>query len=286
MAFNMLGKRNWFLLIFIFLIILFAFALLPFFYLKRNYPDKESWTLFQSAERLKSLLKKKNVKGIYNLFNPTFQREISEERFTTTLAEWLKGKKMRKVETKFTNITGFTGQVSTWVWEDKKNYLYLFTSWIKTDSGWRLLWLTPILSQDFEYGRGEVSERRRLLGLAIKEAFSKEGFGDLFLKLNLPRQLVFIKKGRPEEKPLLDKSPLPILWLTLDEIKKKSQYLPIPFYFDFGAIRIIDNLATVYLDIIPIKNGENQSLRQPRGLQFQFRRKEGDWEFAGYGSRW
>lgn len=277
-------KGKIFLLILITLFILFAFALFPFLYQAKYYPQKESRSLFKTAERLKSLLKKKDGKGIYNLFNQTFQREISEERFLAAFNQWLKGKEVKKVETKFINITGFTGQVSTWLWGDEKGYQYLFSSWIKTEKGWQILWLSSLLNQDFAYGVGELKERRELLRLAVEKAFGADGFSEIFPEFDPPRSIVFLKKGRLEEKV---KSSLPVLWLTLEEIKEKSNYLSLPLYFDFGAIRIIDNLATVYLDIIPIKGGGNQSFRHTRGLQFQFRRKEnGTWEFVGYGSRW
>ncbi|MEO0102178.1 MAG: hypothetical protein ABIK81_00540 [candidate division WOR-3 bacterium] len=277
-------KRKILLIILITLFILFAFTLFPFLYLEKYYPQKENRSLFKSAERFKSLLKKKDGKGIYALFNQTFQKEISEERFLTAFNQWLKGKKVKKVETKFINVTGFTGQVSTWLWGDEKDYQYLFSSWIKTKKGWYLLWLSPILNQDFEYGVGELKERRELLRLATEKALGADGFEEIFPEFDLPHSLVFLKKGRLEERV---KSSRPVLWLTLEEIKEKAKYLSLPFYFDFGAIRIIDNLATVYLDIIPIKGEGNQNFRHTRGLQFQFRRKEdGSWEFVGYGSRW
>jgi hypothetical protein len=278
-------------IVLLFLFILFAFAFLPVLFLsfdkeKSHFPGVDP-PLLKQVNRLNGFLKKGSGKGIYTLFNVAFQKEIPEERFILAFTNWLNGKKTKRIETKFIYPTGIIASVSTWLWQDKDNYQYLYSNWIKTDSGWKLLWLSPVLNQDFDYARGEVEERKEILSLAIEKVLSEDNLVRNFRQNQVPRALIILKKGRPEEDIIPRKSSIPILWLTKAEIEKKSQYLSFPFYLDFAAIRIIENLATIYLDLIPIPNGDNPKRSRLRGLQFQFQKnREGVWEFISYGAKW
>ncbi len=276
-----IDQKKTFFLIFFFLTI--AFVLLPNFWLSLTGKRNDSSPFKREANQFTSSCKRKDAKGIYRLFNPTFKKEISEEEFKNYFEDWLRGKRMKRVETKFVHITGLTAQVSTWIWEDQRNYQYLFANWIKTDSGWRLFWLSPILPDELRYGDGEIKERKDLLLLAIERALEFGGFKEKFPQFTLPKKIIFLKKGRPEEGISLTKKGNKIFWLTGEEIEREKE--PPPYYFDFGAIRILDNIATVYLDIIPIKGEEKFAFRQ-RGLQFQFKKTNRTWQFVGYGAQW
>ncbi len=264
-----------------------CFFLLLLFHPREKMGSNEMTLLLRETKKFNAFLKKGDAKSIYDLFNETFKREIPFEKFALSFNHWIADKKGKRVETRFINITGLFGQVSTWIWEDKRRYHYLFHNWIKTDSGWRLQWLSKILNEDFDYGRRDTVLGKELLKLAVEKAISLNGFKEKFPHFVIPRNIVFLKKGRPEEGSLSFPK-FRVLWLTLEEIRKKHRLLSIPVYFDFGAIRIIDNIATVYLDIIPIQSEkiEKRYRRRIRGLQFQFKRENGRWNFISYGAKW
>jgi len=273
---------------------------IPFFYFifwcfspflfctSQNKAQDDLSSLLSKVGRFNSALHKRDAREVYNLFNRQFQNETPFEKFATSFKRWIDGKKTDQIETRFINITGLIGQVSTWIWDEKRKgrYHYIFQSWVKTDDGWRLLWLSPLLDGSFRYGMKDLAAVQEILRLAIENALSPGGLEKKFVEFDIPANIVFLKKGRPEELNLLSPDSR-VIWLTLEEIKRRHRALSLPFYFDFGQVRIIDNIATAYIDIIPIKKtGRKNPFSRMRGLQFQFRKENGQWQFVGYGSKW
>jgi hypothetical protein len=104
-----------------------------------------------------------------------------------------------------------------------------------------------------------------------------------FTKINLPKQKV--------------------LWLTEEEIRSKHHHYGINAYFEFGMIRVMDDIAIGALDIVSIPHANQSTSRiessrrkvdfiggsktsRRRSISMFFKKVAGKWIFAGYGSKW
>lgn len=269
-----------------FLIISFLINFLIFCQKVNKSPD--FLKLLEKSSKFNQALKKSNFLLIYQLFNPTFQKEISYDSFANALKEWLKERKINAVRTRYISPTNYSATISTYIYFEKsKDYYYIATNWLNLNDTWYLVWISKILDHNkFAYGNKDKEELKKILKKMIEVAFYENRISEIIPKFKKENYLVILKKER-ELEDNISFSNMRIKWLTLDEIKKYAHPLKLRYYIDFGTIRIFDNFAKGYIDIIPIiyESQKNLHLRI-RGAEMFFKKGDNEWQFIGFGSRW
>lgn len=191
---------------------------------------------------------------------------------------------------------GLSGHITSWIsFKDTPDSKFIYQYWIKSDSGWKLMWLSGILNyKDFNYGDWDTLAQHEVMQGMFEQAVSDSGLKALFQEFELTKNMVILyrpgcnctKINLPEQK---------VLWLTEEEIKSKHHQYGINAYFEFGMIRVMDDIAIGALDIVSITSHKaNQShvtgvkalLNRRRSISMFFKKVAGEWIFAGYGSKW
>jgi hypothetical protein len=269
--------------------ILLIFLFLAIFVNCKNINEQSDFLiLLEKSRKFNQALISGDFFKIYNLFNPTFRKEISYDSFKSAFENWLKDKNISAVRTKFINPTGYTAIVSTYIYFNKnKDYFYLATNWINLNDTWYLVWITKVLDYaKFDYGNKNNEELKKVLKKMIEVAFQENQITEFIPGFKKTDYLVILKKERKIEHQFSFEK-LRIKWLTIDEIKKYTHRLKLRYYIDFGTIRIFDNFAKGYLDIIPIIYESQKKLHlRRRGIEMFFKKVNNEWQFAGFGSRW
>jgi hypothetical protein len=233
-------------------------------------------------------LASKDGKRIHQMFNTAFQREISQEKLQEAIDRWYSGQSYKSVKTGFIHTVGLSGHITTWIsFRNSPIPKFVYQYWIKTDSGWKLMWLTGILNhQDFVYGDYDTTAQQTIKQLMLEEAISDIGTEKIFPEVKLNNSVTVLR--RPDRNSAKIKLPKnQVFWLTQDEIKKNYQRLGINTYFDFGMVRVMDGIALGALDIVPIFSAvPPPKIHRRRSVSMFFKKEAGDWVFAGYGSKW
>ncbi|MEO0119269.1 MAG: hypothetical protein ABIK60_01840 [candidate division WOR-3 bacterium] len=244
--------------------------------------------LLEKSSKFNQALRKSNFLSIYQLFNPTFRKEISYDSFAKALKEWLKDRKIAAVRTRYINPTSYSAIVSTYIYFEKsKDYYYIATNWLNLKDTWYLVWISKILDHNkFNYGNKNKEEMKKILKKMIEIAFYENKISEIIPKFKKENYLVILKKERELEHNISFPN-MRIKWLNLEEIKKYAYRLKLRYYIDFGTIRIFDNFAKGYIDIIPIvyEFQKNSHLRV-RGVEMFFKKENNNWQFISFGSRW
>lgn len=269
-----------------FLIIFF----LTSFFINCQKVKKESdfLRLVEKSSQFNQALRKSNFLLIYQLFNPTFRKEISYDSFAQALKEWLKDRKIVAVRTRYISPTKYSATVSTYIYFEKsKDYYYIATNWLNLNDTWYLVWISKILDhKKFTYGNKNKEELKKILKKMIEIAFYENKISEIIPNFKKENYIVILKKDREIEHPIFFPN-MKIKWLTSEEIKKYAYPLKLRYYIDFGTIRIFDNFAKGYIDIIPIIYQSQRNLHiRMRGVEMFFKKKNNDWQFVGFGSRW
>ena len=127
-------------------ILLISFFLIIFVNCKNRNEKSDFLILLEKSRKFNQALIRGDFLKIYNLFNPTFRREISYDSFKSAFERWLKDKNISAVRVRFINPTNYTAIVSTYVYFNKnKDYFYLATNWINLNDTWHLVWITKVL---------------------------------------------------------------------------------------------------------------------------------------------
>ena len=244
--------------------------------------------LLQQGLKFVNSLARKDGSYIYRMFNSTFQREISLDRLDGAIEQWYGARSYRGVKFGTVNIVGRSGHITCWIsFKDTPDSKFVYQYWIKSDSGWKLMWLSGILNyKDFTYGNSDTIAQHEVMQGMFKQAISDSGLKVIFPGFELTKTMVILY--RPERNFTEIKLPKQkVLWLTEDEIKSKYRRLGINAYFDFGMIRVMDDIAIGALDIVSIPR-TNQLSKTPRrrSISMFFKKVTGEWVFAGYGNKW
>jgi hypothetical protein len=252
--------------------------------------------LLQKGLKFINALARKDGEDIYRMFNPTFQREVSLKKLEGAIDGWYCGYSYREVKIGTVNITGLAGHITSWIsFKDCHETKFVYQYWVKSDRGWELVWLSGILNyKDFNYGDWDTTAQHEVMQGMFEQAVSDSGLKALFREFELTRNMVilyhpdrnFTKINLPNQK---------VLWLTEEEIKSKHHQYGINAFFDFGMIRVMDDIAIGALDIVSINShkGNQSGITGVRALQNRrrsismfFKKVGGEWVFAGYGNKW
>jgi len=260
--------------------------------------------LFQKGLKFVNALAHKDGAGIYRMFNSTFQKEIGLEQFEGAIERWYGSNSYRSVKFGTVNIMGLSGHITSWIsFKDTPESKFVYQYWIKSDGGWKLMWLSGILNyKDFSYGDWDTVAQHAVMQGMFEQAVTDSGLKALFQEFELTKNMVilsrpncnFCKINLPKHK---------VLWLTEEEIKSKHHQYGINAYFDFGMIRVMDDIAIGALDIVTIPHANQASARiesprrkvdfiggskttRRRSISMFFKKVAGKWIFAGYGSKW
>jgi hypothetical protein len=249
--------------------------------------------LLQYGLRFINALARKDGSSIYHMFNSTFQREISPDQLDAAIERWYGSHLYRGVKFGTVNIVGLSGHITSWIsFKDIPDTKFIYQYWIKSDSGWKLMWLSGILNyKDFNYGDWDTVAQHKVMQAMFEQALTDSGLKALFPEFELTKTMVILY--RPERNFTEIKLPnQKVLWLTEEEIKNKFRHYGINAYFDFGMIRVMDDIAIGALDIVSITSRKQQGtslkalLNRRRSISMFFKKETGKWVFAGYGSKW
>ncbi|MCS7250754.1 MAG: hypothetical protein NZ608_07570, partial [candidate division WOR-3 bacterium] len=202
--------------------------------------------------------------------------------------EWLKGRKIDAARTKYISKTNYSATISHYIYFEKsKRHYYIATNWLNLKDTWYLVWISKILDHNkFAYGNKDKGEMKKILKKMIQVAFYENKINEIIPKFKKKDYLVILKKEREVEHNISFPN-MRIKWLTLNEIRKYAYRLKLRYYIDFGTIRIFDNFAKGYIDIIPIIYESQKNLRlRSRGVEMFFKKNNNEWQFIGFGSRW
>ncbi|MCS7184292.1 MAG: hypothetical protein NZ866_03040, partial [Patescibacteria group bacterium] len=64
--------------------------------------------VLEKSIKFNQALKKADFLLIYQLFNPTFKKEISYDSFAKAFKEWLKERKINTVRTRYISLTNYS----------------------------------------------------------------------------------------------------------------------------------------------------------------------------------
>ena len=269
-------------------------ALAIFFIAQKNMHNKIAARDLAKVELLQrglefiNSLVRKDGSHIYQMFNFTFQKKFSPNQLQGAIDHWYAERSYRGVKFGAVNILGLSGHITSWIsFKNSPETKLIYQYWIKTDSGWKLMWLTGILNyKDYIYGDSDTIAQHEIMQRMFEEAISDSGIKTVFQQLELTKNLAILY--RPQRN--FTKIKLPknrVVWLTQDEIKNEYQRLGINTYFDFGMIRIVDGIALGTLDIVPIpRTKQPPGIRRRRSIVMFFKKVTDDWVFAGYGNKW
>ncbi|MEO0131453.1 MAG: hypothetical protein ABIK73_00725 [candidate division WOR-3 bacterium] len=253
----------------------------------RTHEDK---LLYTKITELSNALIKNTPNAIYNLFNSSFQATVLWDSFLNAYQNWLNNRKIKGI--RFTNIKriGRLGHVSSLIRFNTNEEKYMYQSWILTQKGWRLVWLTNFLPKTFlRYGEGQKYSIQEIKQLAIKELFENGRIKLITHSLKIPKT-IFIKAERSRKQTYYHAPGYTIKELTLPAIKTQAYKTDAFYYVEFATIRIIDDIASIYIDIVPLYR-EVPGLNRRRGLQLFFVNQnypcpEAHWVYEGVGALW
>ncbi|MGQ9707767.1 MAG: hypothetical protein ACUVUR_02690 [bacterium] len=238
-------------------------------------------------QQVGSALVSGNSREIYRMFVPAFCEEHSFARFDSAVRSWQGNRRVSRVKSQLIDVKGLGGYASTYViFEGEKDYNYLYQSWIYTDSGWQLVWISNILGQSFQYGTKDTAAVRSVVRLALSFLLSPAGLKWIRAgKVSLPETIIVVEK-----EPLIDSLPVLdrnfLLWRTVGVIEKDPIPAQVPFYCELGVVRVYGSVAQVSLDLKPWSAAGRRMLKKSRGTELYLKRGKGGWEVYSTGKRW
>ncbi len=223
---------------------------------------------------------------IYQLFCPEFRQEHSFARFDSAFQRWFAGRTIARARRRVEEVTGLGGHVSTWVvFERARDYQYLFQSWIRTNTGWQLVWVSRLLDRSFDYGRKDTANVRLVIEAALRHALSPAGLSRLGRNFRRPDTLLMLQRETTAVRiPSVDKTVL--IWLTADELTARCRLQPPPFVMAISGVRVLETVAVVAVDLLPSRRRDFGSFGRNRGQQIYLKRTKDGWAFASVGKAW
>lgn len=253
-------------------------------YKNRRKISKEQQVLLNEVIKMQHALKNSNDTLLFNIFNPTFIREVNIQKFKSALNKWRNGRKVKRIKIQRFMIFGRGGHVTSWITFDSKEKVFLYQSWINTSAGWKLMWLTKVLPHNLSYGTRDEKQIQKLKQLTLQELIVNRNITRINRDLPIPETLVVVlPKGT--KKSIFRIPGHVIKQLPREEIKANVLKLHAYYYLEFATIRILDDIATSYIDIYPLY-ANVPGLNRVRGLQLFFIRKNNQWEFDHQGTKW
>ncbi len=249
---------------------------------------KPEYQLELKVQQFSAALLNGDYRTAYRLFVPVFRREIGFSRFDSAVQEWRQGRRLVRIKSKVIDTKGLGGHASIYAYFDgEDDYEYLYQSWIYSDSGWELVWVSNMLNQSFQYGRSETLAMRAVAEMALEFLLSPEGKGWLKLsKVSLPETIVVVQHNRIEEAPVNIEGHT-VVWQSPDVIKGKPIFPFMPLYCEFGMVRVFGSVALVALDFKPWPYYQGRRvLKQRRGMEIYLKKQGEGWQVHSVGKRW
>jgi hypothetical protein len=250
----------------------------------------------RSAE-FAAALKQSRVDRIYRLFNASFRSEITPQDLDTAVRAWVANRPVIRIITTHIEIHGLQGLVSTNVYFEEPRIgadgdteslsfkdEFLFQSWVLTNDGWQLMWLTKIMDPlEMDYGRRDTASMEQLVQLALDTLITGRRIERHLGLSGTPNLVVLLaQNGQNYHVTLPGRT---IAWMTRDSIEKMTRKMGISFYIDIQPLRILKDVAIGSLDVIPLTDDPSAPSRR-RGEKLLFVRKHGKWSFSNYGAGW
>jgi hypothetical protein len=146
------------------------------------------------------------------------------------------------------------------------------------------MWLTKVLPRNLYYGESHLSDNRKIQEASLEKLIIDNSINRVTADLKIPN-IIIIKLADNTRKKNYYLPGYTIYELTNVEIKRQAQKLGALFYLEFGNTRIIENIASCYIGVHPIKKNIPQ-LYRIRGEQFYYVKEDGIWHFDSYGTKW
>jgi hypothetical protein len=239
---------------------------------------KRFYQLNQRCQEVARLLAQGNSRTLYDLFVPQFRADIPFARFDSSLKAWYRGGQLKRIKAQLIDVRGLGGHASTWAYfRNEPTYRYVYQNWLYTNSGWRLVWLSNILNQTMQFGNRDSQATLAVAQAALEHITAPAHLADVAPGLSLP-DTVFV--SWPAAGVLFRSAQRPVRTVT----PEGEATLPpnVPFFFRFGLIRVMDDIATCAVDLRP----SGPKRRSARSLQLYFDRKGSSWQMNSSGKRW
>ncbi len=248
--------------------------------------SKEDIKSFSAVvETLNNALKQKDINKLYNLFNSAFQKEVSFDKFKQSYLDWLGAREYSSMKIQSLRVLGRIGHVSSKLKFKDSPETFLYQSWIKTSRGWRLVWLNRLLPKEMlHYGESQKYEIQILKQRSLEELFVHDKIRLITRDLQIPKN-IFIETKQARSKSFYQLSNFIVNELTKQEIMAQAHKTDAYYYLEFATVRIIDDIASVYIDIHPLY-ANIPRLNRSRGIQLFFIRNNEGWDFDSPGARW
>lgn len=241
--------------------------------------------LVKEAKKFNRALRRNDTKSIYHMFNSSFRSETRLEVFDQAFSQWLNNRKITAVQIQQIGASYRTGFVSCMIRFHNNSEMFLYQSWINTNAGWKIVWLNRVLPRELlNYGDDQLTEIQIIKQLALNELFNNRIIHRVLNQQTVPRQ-IFLEIIPDQLQIDLVIPDHTITQLPLPEILQQAPQTESYFWIEFAMIRIIDDIASIYIDIHPLYR-DIPNLSRSRGIQLYFIKKDGMWCFDSPGSHW
>ncbi len=247
---------------------------------------KTYYQLDRCSQEFTEALVAGRTRELYRMFVPAFRSEIRFSRFDSALSAWYTDRRITQARSRVVDIRGMGGNVSTWVvFENKFDYAYVYQSWLHTDDGWQLMWLSNIFNQSFQYGRADMVELEAVAEAALGHVITPAGLARIHRRLTLPDTITVVGKEL-SHKGTFRLGNHTITMLTLSELRSDSLRPDVRFFFRFGLVRVLGEFAICVIDLEPVDPRHPDPIGRRRGIRFYLERRNNTWQIHSTGKVW
>ncbi len=224
---------------------------------------------------------------IYDLFVPIFRQEIPFSRFDSALKAWINNRRIAQIKTNLIDSRGRGGHISIYVtFQGETDYEYIYGNWLFTDSGWQLVWLSNILDQTFQYGSQDTLSMLAIADVALEHILSSATRKKLRIdKIGLSETIYVLLPIINQERVSISNN-RPVVWLPVNIDLVERIPKTVPYYLEFGQIRILDLFARTAVDIKPRSPFGFRMIGRRRGIELYFKLSKQKWSFDSQGKIW
>ena len=256
----------------------------------------DTTALQEKAAEFAGALQARKTRKLYELFNSTFQAEVPFADFDSSVLGWLGHRVITHVYPVHFEIRSVSGMVNSYLTFDPRSVKdrvsrypeeFLFQYWIRTASGWRLMWLSKMLDPvAMNYAHTDTAAMCQILRLALSRIITDRGLQDQLGTITTPHEIV-LRSGSAAQCHV-DLPGRKVTWLSLDSIVAARKTLGVNFFIEIPSVRIFEDVAIGTFDIVPLVF-DTFSLSHRRSIKLMFTRdsaESNDWQFADYGMKW
>jgi hypothetical protein len=247
---------------------------------------KSNYELALQTERLTEAVVANRPRDIYRMFTPGFTAEHSFAEFDSAFTRWYRGRRITRASHKVVEIKGPAGYVSSWfVFEGKKDYDYVYQSWLNTGHGWELVWLGRILDTSFTFGQTDSLQLMKAAEAGVRYVLSKPGLALFRAGFRRPDTAVIVSLNRPGEGNFQIDS-LPVYWTTPEQIHAGVRLPQNQFLLNLALVRLMGEMALVVVDVTPTAHDFLGRKQHAHGVEVYLARAGDGWRFSDIGKKW